>query len=267
MAFSLTLRYNGFSGLLTSSICRFCPNNSSQNQCKFSFSENVLKTVPKNIKGKGKGSQEWLRRQLNDPYVKKAQSENYRCRSAYKLLEIDKRFNILKPGNIVIDCGAAPGSWCQVAVEKINKNSDLNSVNGTVIGVDLQHFVDIEGVHVIGGADFTDKDTQIKIMEILNGKKADVILSDMAPKASGIKSMDHELIIELCVKVLKFGIEVLKPAGTILCKIWMGYNQKQLEEAMKHLFESVQVVKPLSSRTDSAEIFLLAQNFKKRKLK
>ncbi|ESP03933.1 hypothetical protein LOTGIDRAFT_109890 [Lottia gigantea] len=217
----------------------------------------LSKTVEK-LKGKGKSSQEWLKRQASDPYVQKALDENYRCRSAFKLIEINDKYKILRPGQVVIDCGAAPGSWCQVAAQKVAKHKQGI---GTVIGIDLQNFEPIDGVHVLSECDFTLPESQSKILDILNGQKADVILSDMAPNASGIKSMDHDVIIELCQAVLQFGLWVLKPGGTILCKLWMGANQKSFENDLKSNFESVKVVKPASSRSDSSEIFLLARNF------
>lgn len=223
---------------------------------------------PHNFKGKKTSSQQWLKRQLSDPYVKRASAENYRCRSAFKLLEMDDRYHLLQPGGVVIDCGAAPGSWTQVAVERTcsfaspENNSDQSK--GLVIGVDLEHMLPVEGAFILHQSDFTLPETQQKISKLLNGKPVDVVLSDMAPPASGQKFMDHELIVELCFAVLRFGVTVLRPGGHLLCKLWQGGEQCKLESAMKQVFESVKVVKPGASRQDSAEVFLLGRNMRER---
>ncbi|BFZ02597.1 hypothetical protein BsWGS_05636 [Bradybaena similaris] len=205
----------------------------------------------------------WLERQRKDIYVKQAGKENYRCRSAYKLLQIDERFHILKPGHVVVDCGAAPGSWCQVAAQKVNSlGNDSSAPKGLVIGVDLQNVAPIDGVHMMQSSDFTVEATQCKITEILQGRLADVILSDMAPKASGINFHDHEVIVKLCFSVLRFSLNVLREGGTLVCKLWTGGDQPRLETAMKSVFDHVRIVKPDASRDDSAEIFILGRGFK-----
>ncbi|XP_059163913.1 rRNA methyltransferase 2, mitochondrial-like [Physella acuta] len=209
-------------------------------------------------------SNKWLERQRRDIFVKQAGIENYRCRSAFKLLQINEKFNILLPGNIVIDCGAAPGSWCQVAVKKVNAlETDPSKPKGLVIGIDLQHMAPIEGAFLLSCSDFTSDVTQAKIKTILGDRQADVVLSDMAPAATGMKSHNHEIIVNLCFSVLLFSLHVLKNGGTMLCKIWMGADQKRLETAMNKVFEHVRVVKPEASRDDSSEIFLLGRGFKR----
>ncbi|CAG5129039.1 unnamed protein product [Candidula unifasciata] len=205
----------------------------------------------------------WLQRQRKDIYVKQAGKENYRCRSAYKLLQINDRFQILKPGHIVIDCGAAPGSWCQVAAQKVNSICSYPSApKGLVIGVDIQNMAPIDGVHLLQASDFTVKETQCKITEILQGQLADVILSDMAPRATGLKSHNHDIIVGLCFSVLRFSLNVLKEGGTLVCKLWMGGDQPRLENAMNSVFDNVRFVKPDASRDDSAEVFILGRGFK-----
>ncbi|KAK7507242.1 hypothetical protein BaRGS_00001177 [Batillaria attramentaria] len=235
-------------------------------RCKFSTGRALWGSKPRNLKGKKTSSQEWIKRQLSDPYVKRARTENYRCRSAFKLLEIDDKYRLLQPGGVVIDCGAAPGSWTQVAVERVlssaQSENETDKLKGLVIGIDLNHMTPIEGAFILHQSDFTALQTQEKIVKILGGRPVDLVLSDMAPRASGQKFMDHELIVELCFSVLRFGVTVLRPGGHLLCKLWQGGEQRKLESAMQSVFESVKVVKPDSSRSDSAEIFLLGRNLR-----
>ncbi|XP_046359462.1 rRNA methyltransferase 2, mitochondrial-like [Haliotis rufescens] len=205
-------------------------------------------------KGKKISSQQWLIRQRKDPYVEKAAADNYRCRSAYKLLEIDDRHKLLHPGGVVIDCGAAPGSWTQVALERVKEH-------GQVISIDLQPMATIDKAVVLCKKDFTTPETQAEVKQHLSGRLADFVMSDMAPRASGVKSLDHDRIISLCVETVKFSCVVLREGGAVLCKLWQGAEQPRLEHIMKQLFKTVRVVKPDASRSDSAEIFLLGKNF------
>ncbi|XP_067673508.1 ribosomal RNA large subunit methyltransferase E-like isoform X1 [Haliotis asinina] len=202
-------------------------------------------------------SQLWLMRQQKDPYVEKAAADNYRCRSAYKLLEIDDRHKLLHPGGVVIDCGAAPGSWTQVALERVKGEQK----HGQVVSIDLQPMTAIHKAFVLSERDFTAPETQDEVKQHLSGRLADLVMSDMAPQASGVKSLDHDRIISLCVETVKFSCVVLKEGGAVLCKLWQGSEQPRLEHIMKQLFTSVRVVKPDASRSDSAEIFLLGKNF------
>lgn len=219
--------------------------------------------IIKRYYGKKHSSNLWLERQSRDPYVKRAREEDWRCRSAFKLLEIDAKHKLLKPGQLVIDCGCAPGSWTQVIVQKINANdNDMKWPKGTAIGIDLQHVNPITGAILLSKCDFTSAMTQAEILQKLGNKKADLVLSDMAPACSGDRSMDHDKIIELCSSVIRFSTVVLKKDGAVLCKIWMGGQQKLLEDAMRKLFLNVKYVKPNASRDDSAEIYLLGRNFK-----
>ncbi|XP_033753988.1 rRNA methyltransferase 2, mitochondrial-like [Pecten maximus] len=229
----------------------------------FTTSQTNYKVTVKKLKGKSSGSQKWLTQQLNDPYVKRAKLENWRCRSAFKLLEIDEKHKILRPGNVVIDCGAAPGSWCQVAAKKVNSSkSEPNRPVGTVIGVDLLHIEPLDGVTFFPKSDFTNKDVQKSILESLGGKKVHVVLSDMAPKSSDARQLDHELSVELCASVLRFSVGVLRHGGHLLCKLWMGPEQDKLQRALDRMFTTVRVVKPPASRTSSSEIYYLAKDFR-----
>lgn len=141
--------------------------------------------------------------------------------------------------------------------------TDPSKPKGLVIGIDLQHMAPLEGAYLLSGSDFTSDMTQAKIKTILGDRQADVVLSDMAPAATGMKSHNHEIIVKLCFSVLLFSLHVLKNGGTMLCKIWMGADQKRLETGMSKVFEHVRVVKPEASRDDSTEIFLLGRGFKR----
>ncbi|RWS11753.1 rRNA methyltransferase 2-like protein [Dinothrombium tinctorium] len=220
--------------------------------------------MPNSLKGRSTSSQQWLIRQLNDPYVKKARYRNYRARSAFKLIEIDEKYRLLRPGMVVLDCGAAPGAFTQVIVEKLQLNEEKSpNANSFVLAVDKDAIHPIPGAHVLPNTDFTKPISQAKIFDILNSRKIDFICSDMAPNATGVKSHDHELIIGLSFCALTFAVMNLQPkTGAFLTKIWDGSRTPELVSQMEKFFESVKSVKPLSSRSDSAESFILGRNFK-----
>ena len=140
--------------------------------------------------------------------------------------------------------------------------TDLNRPQGVVISIDLEYIAPLEGASILDSSDFTNKITQNRICDILAGRQADIVMSDMAPKASGVKFMDHELIIGLCYSVLKFSISVLKEGGTVVCKLWQGNDQMKLESVMEKMFNNTRVIKPPASRSQSAEVFLLGQGFR-----
>jgi len=227
------------------------------------------KVIPENVKGTS--SHNWVKRQLNDPYIVKARYENYRCRSAYKLIEIDEKYNILRPGMVAIDCGAAPGAWSQVLVKKLNlrkydREQDPKSAqsdDALVISIDLNHFHDIDGAIALKNMDFTKPMTQAKILNILDGRLVDIVCSDMAPSASGVRTLDHDRIIKLCYSALTFALPNLRPkSGAFLCKSLSGSNDQRLFDDLSKFFERVHRVKPPSSRSDSTEFFYLATHFK-----
>ena len=223
----------------------------------------MRKTIPDNLKGKSTSSQLWLTRQLNDPYVRKARYENYRCRSAFKLIEIDDKYNIIKPGMIVIDCGAAPGSWTQVLVKRLELTGDQPFKTGAVISIDIRPFSPVEGAIIMPAVDFTKPLNQANILHALNGKKVDLICSDMAPNTTGIKELDHDAIVTLCYSVLQFGTTVLKhDTGVCLVKFFDGNRTSKLLNDFEKFFHRVDIIKPLASRGDSAESFVLAREFK-----
>ncbi|KAM3863813.1 rRNA methyltransferase 2, mitochondrial [Diretmus argenteus] len=216
------------------------------------------------LKGKTAAEQRWIVRQLKDPFVKASRVHNYRCRSAFKLLEIDDRFKVLKPGFSVVDCGAAPGAWSQVAVQRVNSaGTDTELPRGTVVGIDLLNIAPLDGAHFLSKHDITDPATHTRLLDLLPGARADVILSDMAPNASGFRDMDHEKIIALCLTLLDLAEKVLKPGGSLVCKYWDGFLARELQEKLSRVFSSVRTLKPKASRTDSSELYCLARTYTK----
>ena len=183
------------------------------------------KVIPNNLKGKSTSSSSWLTRQLNDPYVTKARYERYRARSAFKLIEIDDKYKILNPGMIVVECGAAPGAWTQVLTKRLKLSDGEKELevgeksNSLVVSIDCNPFPPVPGAITIANTDFTSTLAQGKILSALDGRKADLVCSDMAPNASGIKSVDHESIIQLSLTALQFALQVLQRNGTFLTKI------------------------------------------------
>ncbi|XP_068100591.1 rRNA methyltransferase 2, mitochondrial [Hyperolius riggenbachi] len=217
------------------------------------------------VPGKAKTGAEqiWLNRQKRDPYVKAAREHSYRCRSAFKLLEIDKEHKILHPGHHVIDCGAAPGAWSQVLVDKVNSlGQDPAAKTGFVLGVDLLHIPPLDGALFLSKCDMTDPNTYHKIVDLLPTGKADAILSDMAPNASGFRELDHHKLASMCSSLLDLAALVLRPGGNFLCKLWDGSQTNPLRDRLRQSFQYVRTVKPKASRMDSAEIYLLGKSYK-----
>lgn len=205
----------------------------------------------KTAKKRSVSSARWLQRQLNDPYVAKAKREGYRSRAAYKLLELDEKFTFLAKGLRVVDLGAAPGGWSQVAVQKCGE--------GHVVGIDLLAIPDVPG-SIFLEMDFMD-DAAPEALKKLMGR-ADIVLSDMAPNASGQPNLDHLRILILVEAAFEFALEVLKPGGVFVAKVWQGGTENKLLERMKKHFVSVRHAKPKASRQDSAETFVVAMGFK-----
>ncbi|XP_007903945.1 rRNA methyltransferase 2, mitochondrial isoform X2 [Callorhinchus milii] len=206
----------------------------------------------------------WVARQLRDPFVKAAQRENYRCRSAFKLLEINEKHKFLRPGVKVVDCGAAPGAWSQVAVHQVNATgANPEAPVGFVVGVDLLHISPLPGAAFLSRSDILEPDVQARIQRLLLGGEAHVIVSDMAPNASGIRELDQERLVELCRGVLCLAEKVLCAGGTLLCKFWDGAESNLLRNRLTEAFRDVKTVKPLASRKESSEIYLLAKHYYK----
>lgn len=222
-----------------------------------------LRTKVKTARGRKLSSTRWLERQLNDPYVKRAQTEGYRGRAAFKILELDEKYRFLVPGARVVDLGCAPGGWCQVAVKRVNALGDRpGKAQGRVIGLDLQDVEPIAGaeLHVL---DFLEDGADDKVKEWLDGE-ADVVMSDMAASASGHKQTDHLRIIALCEAAAELAFDVLSPGGTFVAKVLAGGAEQGLQTLLKKRFEKVANVKPPASRSDSSEKFVVATGFKGR---
>ena len=220
-----------------------------------------LKVKVKSARGKTVSQVKWLQRQLNDPYVKRAQLEGFRGRAAFKILELNEKFNFLLPGSKVVDLGCAPGGWSQVAVELVNALGAKKNVKiGSVIGIDLQEMESLPGAtfHQI---DFMDNDADIKVKNILAGK-ANVVMSDMAASSSGHKKTDHLRIMALCETAAYFAFDVLETGGTFVAKVLAGGAESDLQILLKQKFTKVHNVKPPSSRSDSSEKFVVAIGFR-----
>jgi len=217
-----------------------------------------LKTRVKTAAKRSLSSTLWLERQLNDPYVAAAKREGYRSRAAYKLLEIDARHPFLKPGQKVVDLGAAPGGWSQVAVEKCSAKAG----KGRVIGIDLLEVEPLPGAD-FEVMDFLDPNAPERLVAWLGGK-ADVVLSDMAANATGHKKTDHLRIVGLVELAADFACEVLAPGGHFLAKVIQGGTEGALLARLKREFASVHHMKPPASRADSAELYVLASGFRGR---
>lgn len=220
-----------------------------------------LRVRVKSAKGRRLSSTLWLERQLNDPYVQKAQKDGYRGRAAYKIFELDEKYRFLIPGARVVDLGCAPGGWCQVAVPKVNSLGELKGKKiGTILGVDLQEVDPIPGcqIHML---DFLDKGADDQVKEWLGGK-ADVVMSDMAASSSGHKQTDHLRIMALCEAAAYFAFDVLEEGGTFVAKVLSGGAEGDLQKILKQKFTKVANVKPPASRSDSSEKFVVATGFR-----
>ncbi len=200
-----------------------------------------------------KSSQAWVRRQINDPYVAAAKEMGYRSRAAFKLLELNEKYKLLHKNQKIIDLGAAPGGWTQIAVAK--------SGAGNVIGIDLLEVEPIEGAILLVG-DVRDEESIRKVLEWSQGG-ADLVLSDMAPNSSGDAKTDHLRVVGLAEIALEVAVEILKPGGSFLCKFWQGGAEGELRQKLQKHFSKVRYSKPDSSRKDSAEMYLVAEGFRK----
>ena len=216
-----------------------------------------LRTRLKSARGRKLSSQRWLERQLNDPYVARSKREGYRSRAAYKLIEIDDRFGLLKPGRRVIDLGAAPGGWSQVAAARVGSTAE----DPRVVAIDYLDVDPIPGVVVLK-KDFLDHDAPELIRGALGGKKAEIVLSDMAAPTTGHRATDHLRIVALCEAAADFARDALSPGGAFLAKVFRGGTESKLLADLKRDFAKVQHVKPPASRPDSPELYLLATGFR-----
>jgi 23S rRNA (uridine2552-2'-O)-methyltransferase len=214
-----------------------------------------LTTRLRTAKGRSTASQRWLERQLNDPYVRAAQARGFRSRAAFKLIEIDDRHRLLKPGSRVVDLGAAPGGWTQVALERAGPR-------GVVVALDLLPMDPVPGATTLQG-DFEDPAAEAAVLAALDGP-ADLVLSDMAPNTTGHAATDHLRIIGLAELALDFAQRVLAPGGGFVAKVFQGGSEKGLLDALKRDFTTVKHVKPPASRKDSSELYVVASGFRGR---
>lgn len=215
--------------------------------------ERELKVRVKTGRKRSLSSKLWLERQLNDPYVARAKREGYRSRAAFKLIEIDDKHHVLKPGARVIDLGAAPGGWSQVARQRVG-------AKGRVVAIDILAMDDVAGVDFMQ-LDFLDLEAPAKLKAMLGGP-ADVVLSDMAANATGHRQTDHLKIMALVEAGAEFACEVLKPGGAYLAKVIQGGTENDLLAMLKRNFTGVKHVKPAASRADSAELYVVATGFR-----
>ncbi len=200
-------------------------------------------------------STEWLKRQLNDPYVAAAQRQGYRSRAAFKLIELDERFQLLRQGNHVVDLGCAPGGWTQVAVERAGPR-------GRVVGVDLVEMSPISGAAILQ-ADLTDPAAVGEITRALGGG-ADVVLSDMAPATTGHAATDHLRIVALAEAAFAVAEDILEPGGSFVTKVFQGGAEGELLARLKQSFAELRHAKPPASRAESAETYVVAKGFRSR---
>lgn len=208
---------------------------------------------------KNRSKRAWIQRHLADPYVQAANREGYRSRAAYKLIEIDDRDRLIRPGSTVVDLGAAPGSWTQVIVRRLSDRA--GQLRGRVIALDLLPIEPIEGVQSILG-DFRDEPVERSLIEALQGRPADLIVSDLSPNLSGISASDAARSQDLCELALQFAVNHLKNEGDLLVKAFHGSGYGQYVHTLKKQFKAVSVRKPAASRPESAEVYLLARSLK-----
>ncbi|ODT75268.1 MAG: 23S rRNA methyltransferase [Pelagibacterium sp. SCN 64-44] len=220
-------------------------------------SDRDLKIRVKTAKGRKVASTKWLERQLNDPYVARARSEGYRSRAAFKIKEMDEKHKLFKKGMRVVDLGAAPGGWSQVAAAAVGSTVD----NPLVIGIDYLDMDPIPGV-VLLKKDFTEDDAPAMLIEAMGGQPADVVISDMASPTTGHRPTDHLRIVHLIEIAADFAIQVLKPGGSFVAKVFQGGTEHELLHMLKRHFKTTFHAKPPSSRSDSAEAYLIAKGFK-----
>ena len=220
-------------------------------------SDRDLKVRVKTAKGRKIGSTLWLERQLNDPYVAKAKAEGYRSRAAYKLIGINEKQKLLRKGMRVVDLGAAPGGWSQVAAPIIGSTAE----KPLIVGIDYLDMDPIDGV-ILLKKDFTDDDAPQALIDALGGHKVDLVMSDMAAPTTGHRATDHLRIMALVELAADFAIQVLAPGGAFVSKVFQGGTEHELLALLKRHFSMTSHAKPPASRSGSAETYLVAKGFK-----
>jgi len=222
------------------------------------------------VKSKSKKiNKAWLNDHIHDPYVRLAQKEGYRSRAAYKIKEIDEQLQLIKPGQLVVDLGAAPGAWSQYVGRKFapkdagTGGAAVGKLNGTIIALDLLDFEPIEGVQFIQG-DFREESVLNQLTELVGDRPVDVVISDMAPNLSGIDVSDSARVEHLIELAIDFAQNHMKPDGALVCKVFHGSGYSQLVEMFRQAFRVVKPIKPKASRDKSAETFLVGIGLKNR---
>ena len=209
-----------------------------------------------------KVNKSWLHDHINDPYVKLAQREGYRARAAYKLKDIDETLHLIRPGDLVVDLGSAPGAWSQYVRRKLSPDgAAVGELNGRIIALDLLPMQPIEGVEFLQG-DFREDEVLEQLQEKLQGRKADVVVSDMAPNLSGVESADAARVAHLIELAIEFSLQHLKPEGALVTKVFHGSGYSQLVKLFKETFHVVKPVKPKASRDKSSETFIVGMRLK-----
>uniref|UniRef100_A0A0K0EPP0 rRNA methyltransferase 2, mitochondrial n=1 Tax=Strongyloides stercoralis TaxID=6248 RepID=A0A0K0EPP0_STRER len=205
---------------------------------------------------------EYLKNQINDEFARKAREHSYRARSVFKLMEINNKYKLFKEGDVVVDVGCAPGSWCQYIVKEVKPNLD----KGFVLGIDLKLISPLKGVTFLGQSDITDEKTHNEIKKLIGDRKVNAVVSDMAPNPCGDKKTDQIRLVNMCKEVIflftKYKVLSLDRKGIFLCKIWEGDSRKELMEVCKTYFDTVNTIKPKASKDDSAELYILGRGFK-----
>lgn len=204
-------------------------------------------------KKRSKSSRRWLDEHVSDPFVQRANREGWRSRAVFKLEEVDLKERLIKQGMRIIDLGAAPGGWCQYAAKKMQGN-------GYIVGLDLLEMQPLDGVELIQG-DFREDEVLQELMKALDGKRADLVMSDMAPNISGMQAVDQPRSMHLAELSLDLCREALAPGGSLLVKVFQGTGSQELLAQMREAFDKVKVVKPKASRARSREVYLLAQGY------
>ena len=233
------------------------PKSSGEGSIKAQGGVRGMNVRLKTARGRTGSSQRWLERQLNDPYVTAAKRDGWRSRAAFKLIEIDDKHHFLKTGGRILDLGAAPGGWSQVAANRVKAAEG----QGQVVAIDYLAFDQIEGTEILK-LDFMDESAPGQLKALLRDGRADVVLSDMAAPTTGHTNTDHLRIMGLAEAALAFALEVLAPGGTFLCKVFQGGTERDLLVSLKARFAIVRHVKPPASRADSAELYVLATGFR-----
>ncbi len=205
-------------------------------------------------KSLSKSSRAWVQRQLNDPYVAEAQRLGYRSRAAFKILQLDEKCHFFRPGAVVVDLGAAPGGWSQIAAQKLGKK-------GTIIAMDILEMKPLPDVEFLQG-DFSDEEIQQKLLAMIGGRKVNLVMSDIAPNTIGHGRTDHLRIMALAEEAYVFARQVLAPGGAFVCKVFQGGADHKILTPLKQQFEKVRHIKPPASRKDSAEMYLVATGFR-----